>query len=85
MSVPDTLIASGNTVVPLPAEAPCQGLSEGNAACNQRHTALEQEVIRQRRLLLLAKEYLHEAAYLARYHQPALERHIRALLDELKS
>ena len=46
-------------------------------------TELEEKVARQHQLLAEAARYLHEAAYLARYHQPALERHIRTFLDQI--
>ena len=46
---------------------------------------LEAEVARQQQLLSEATQFLQEAAYLARYHQPSLERHIRAFLDQVST
>ena len=48
-----------------------------------RQLQLEKEIARQRDLLDEAARFLNEAAYLARYHQPSLERHIRDFLGRL--
>ncbi|HET6569454.1 MAG TPA: hypothetical protein VFG50_15910 [Rhodothermales bacterium] len=76
--------AGGDGGTALPAETPYTNVSESNAACCLRLSELEQELMRQHRQLSQAIGYLHEAARLAQYHQPALERHIRTFLSELR-
>lgn len=46
---------------------------------------LEHLINQQREQLSAAVQYLQEAAYLAHYHQPSLERNIRAFLTQIES
>lgn len=46
---------------------------------------LEHLVSLQREQLSEAVQYLQEAAYLAHYHQPSLERNIRAFLNAIQA
>jgi hypothetical protein len=45
---------------------------------------LEHLINQQREQLSAAVQYLQEAAYLAHYHQPSLERNIRAFLTQIE-
>ena len=45
---------------------------------------LEHVIAQQREQLSAAVQYLQEAAYLAHYHQPSLERSIRAFLSQIQ-
>ena len=52
----------------------------------ERHNVSEMEhlITQQREQLSAAVRYLQEAAYLAHYHQPTLERNIRAFLNQIQ-
>ncbi len=51
----------------------------------ERLLQLEDRVAEKQEQLARAVAFLHEAAFLARYHQPSLERSIRAFLNGMEA